>query len=301
MSRLLLLSFLALASGAQARPWISLEGGRSEDYRLVELAGGGAVDEADTLSLDASLSQAMILPADGSSAIHVGELGLGVNYAPSEHWDLGLNGDVGRDSTGMRTAGGDLSLGLHAGEDPVRVNLRGHGGAMHYLLDSDLSLRQNRGGISLWLDLLDQFGLGASAGVYAYDRDLRVQDPGTPGTPVAQQPGFLGLVPPSQVGGAPGSSGSTQNDPLVVGFPARDWSVGVSVDLGHGALLSGDYMQSELLGDGVWNKVASASWRQELNDLLDARLYWSKSVEGGAHSPYFSLTLTWYLESADRI
>ena len=298
--RLLFLTLFALASQASARSWINVEGGRAEDYRRISLEGGGPLDADEVWTLQGSLAQAISFAPGDDVGIRISELGAGLSFEPSESWDLKVDARASRDSTDLRYGGGELSLGTHTDLDPATVSLHLHGGPMHYALGTEESLRQNKGGAGLWVDVWDWLGLGLSGQAYSYDRDLTVEEPGSPGTPGTTIPGGLfGLAPSTTINSVPGRAGGAVTDPLLPGFPIHDWSMGLSLDFGHGAKLVSDYTQSELLGSGIWAKVVSANFRQELNENLDLKLGWNKAVEGGSDSPYLSLGLTWYFDRDD--
>ena len=293
--RILLTSILILGSTqAGARSWVSLKGGASADFRKAAISAGSHAGSDQEWGLQGSFTQSQSSLVNSNGLLVARELGLGGGYYPlDQFWDLSLDLSGGNDSSDTRFGGGSATLGLNAKFDSVKTLLSLNGGAEHFLFAPEESLRQDSGGLGLSFNG-DFFSIGASTEVYRYNREI--VGPGQSGSSsstIGQPGGLFGLLPPTGSSTVATPGGPGQQDPFLPGFPTRDWSARLGVNLGSGAEIGGNYSQTELLGSGTWVKVAGGYWRQELNSDLVLRLGGDKAVEGGSDGPYFSGAFTW--------
>ena len=293
--------FLTFNGRVQAGGWLSLEGGRAEDYRLGGLSGGGNFGEGEAWSWQAAVLQSLAVLADDGRQLQTSELDAGLGYDLGEHWDIELDGRGGRDSTDMRFGGGSAGLGAHAGSGSLRAALTLLGGSTHYSFTPEETLRQNKGAAELSLRVAPALTLGASAGAYNYNRDLyRPGGSTTSSSSVVNSGpggifGFLGQgsTVTTMTTTTSSSPGEPQLDPLLSGFPSREWTARLGLEASPETRFGAHYTQIEIIETGAWDKLVGAFWRQEWGGMLSSKASWSKAVEGGSDSPYFSLVLAW--------
>jgi hypothetical protein len=292
-------------SASWSRGWLTLEGGGAADYNRQGLQGGGSVDKDEHWLLEGGVGTALSHMANPARDVRANDLSLGAGFFPDQDWDLSLNLNFSTDGNSARSLGGLLGLGLHTDINGFKPGLTMTLGSNNFTADQASGgytyLVQSQAGLALGFGLTQWLSVGVSGNVYDYTQNPYAATGATP-TATAQQPsdsgGFLNFLRPyvpapraGQVGQAPGAI----RNPILFGFPDRDWSAGLTISAPGDFSVSGDYSQIRQLSDGAWQKYVGASLRQAFNeDLWALKLGWSKAVEGGADSPFFSGSLTWY-------
>ena len=265
----------------EAKPWISVEGGRSNDSGRMALAGGKSFGQDREWALQGSVDQTIKSYPD-SADLQTSEVSAGLDYFPKDFWEAGLSGRSGGDNSGLRFLGLSASMGVHTSYKELNANLSLRGGGTQYQFAPDSGMGQGMAGVDLSLGLGTIVTLGASGGTYAYDRSLGSVVTST----TVQGKNRHANVTTST------TTGRTLN-PLLPGYPSQDWSVDLGVEVHVATIIGMDYGETKALDSGDWTKVGGLSWAQNWSPNFESKLGGSKAIENGPDSPYLYLVLTW--------
>jgi hypothetical protein len=300
----------AAATQTFANGWTTGEAGYAPDYHRVAASAGATLDPDNDLLLQAEMGNGVGRNNSPAQETMATDYNLGLGYFPDAFWDVSLDGNLAYDSLRQRSSGGDLAMGLHQDMGWVKPSLTVDGGLNSYRLNAAGTEQDFTGvkdGLALGLGVNDYVSFNASGTFYQYDATPYNNINGTvttlnPSDSGGFQP-FLRPYYPAPGGSEVGQQGGSVRNPLLFGFPKRDWSTGMTVTLPMtGSTLTANYSQVEDYLSDAWVKSVGAAVRQELgaDKSFAVKLGWCKAVESGSDQPFFSGGLTYYFRAVPK-